>query len=149
MSPKYIISSCLVGVKCRYNGTCSTTINLNEMIESGEGIPVCPEVIAGLPIPREPVEIQKKEDGIQVTSKAGNDYTQQFLASADEVLKICKENNITKAILQARSPSCGFGKIYDGTFSGKLIDGNGVVADKLHQNGIEVITGEQYSDNKE
>ncbi|NLR91828.1 DUF523 domain-containing protein [Flammeovirga agarivorans] len=144
MKPKYIISSCLVGVKCRYNATCSNTVNLVDMIDSGEAIPVCPEVIAGLPTPREPVEIQQTDDGLKVTSKEGNDYTQQFLYSAEEVLKICKENNITKAILQSRSPSCGFGKIYDGTFSGKLIDGNGVVADKLFKNGINVVTDEEF-----
>ncbi|OHX64130.1 DUF523 domain-containing protein [Flammeovirga pacifica] len=146
MKPKYIISSCLVGVKCRYNATCSSTVNLNDMIESGEAIPVCPEVIAGLPTPREPVEIQNIEEGVQVTSKAGKDYTAQFLKSADEVLKVCQENNITHAILQSRSPSCGFGKIYDGTFSGTLIDGNGIVADKLFKNGINVMTDEEFED---
>ncbi|ANQ51900.1 DUF523 domain-containing protein [Flammeovirga sp. MY04] len=143
VKPKYIISSCLVGVKCRYNGTCSSTINLEDMIQSGEAIPICPEVIGGLPTPREPVEIQQTEDGIRVTNKAGNDYTPQFLKSAEEVLKICQDNGITNAILQSRSPSCGFGKIYDGTFSGKLIEGNGVVADKLFKNGISVMTDEE------
>lgn len=115
------------------------------MIEKGEAIDVCPEVIGGLPTPREPVEIQQTEDGIQVTSKTGNNYTNQFLKSAEEVLSICKENNITHAILQSRSPSCGFGKIYDGTFTGNLIDGNGVVADALDKNGIKVITDEEFA----
>ncbi|NME69879.1 DUF523 domain-containing protein [Flammeovirga aprica] len=148
MTPKYIISSCLVGVKCRYNATCSSTVNLEKMIETGEAIPVCPEVIAGLSTPREPVELQQTDNGIKVTSKQGNEYTQQFLNAADEVLKICKENNITDAILQARSPSCGFGKIYDGTFSGKLIEGNGVVADKLFKNGVNVVTDEEFKSEK-
>ncbi len=142
----YLISSCLVGVNCRYNGTSSLNMQLKKMIDEGQAIAVCPEVLAGLSTPREPCEIQIKSGVPCVISKSGKDYTKLFEKGAIEMLQICKKHAITKAILQSRSPSCGYGKVYDGTFNGQLIIGNGLTADLLDKNGIEIFTEATWSD---
>lgn len=141
----YLISSCLVGVKCRYNGTSVLDAGLKQMIEEGKAIAVCPEVLGGLPTPREPCEIQVIAGVIKVVGKSGTDYTQPFTQGAQKTLEICRAENITTAVLKSRSPSCGFGKIYDGCFKGALIDGNGLTADLLSKNGIEVLSDENWS----
>ncbi len=142
----YLISSCLVGINCRYNGTSTLDFDLKKLIEEGKAIAVCPETLVGLSIPRESCEIQIKSGKPIVVGKSGKDYTPLFKKAAIETLKICKEKNIDKAILQSRSPSCGFGKIYNGSFEGKLIKGNGLTADLLSKNGIEISTNENWSD---
>jgi uncharacterized protein YbbK (DUF523 family) len=101
-------------------------------------IPVCPEILGGLPIPREPAE----QRGKRVITKSGKDVTKYFERGAKEVLKICKILKIKKAILKQKSPSCGCGKIYDGTFSGRLIEGNGVTTKLLKKNGVKVFSEE-------
>jgi uncharacterized protein YbbK (DUF523 family) len=101
-------------------------------------IPVCPEILGGLPTPREPAE----QKGKKVITKSGKDVTKYFEKGAKEVLKIAKILKIKKAILKQKSPSCGCGKIYDGTFSKRLIKGDGVTAKLLKKNGIEVFTEE-------
>jgi len=142
----YLISACLVGVNCRYNGKNALDERLVELIESGKAIAVCPEVLGDLPIPREPCEIIKTGDKTQkVISESGKDYTKNYLKGAAKTLEICKIIGIEKAILQSRSPSCGYGKIYDGTFKGKLIEGNGVTAELLDKNGIKVFNEENWS----
>ncbi len=142
----YLISSCLVGVNCRYNGTSSLNKQLKKMIDEGQAIAVCPDVLAGLSTPREPCEIQIKSGVPCVISKSGKDNTKLFEKGAIETLQICKKHAITKAILQSRSPSCGYGKVYDGTFNGQLIIGNGLTADLLDKNGIEIFTEATWSD---
>ncbi len=142
----YLISSCLVGINCRYNGTSTLDPELKKMIDKGKAIAVCPEILMGLPIPRESCEIQIKSGMPVVIGKSGKDYTVLFKSAASKTLEICKENNIRKAILQSRSPSCGYGKIYDGSFEGNLIEGNGMTADLLSKNGIEILTDENWSD---
>ncbi len=142
----YLISACLVGVNCRYNGENTLDERLVGLIESGEAIAVCPEVLGDLPIPREPCEIIKTGDEIQkVISQSAKDYTKNFFKGAEKTLEICKIIGIKKAILQSRSPSCGYGKIYDGTFSGTQIEGNGVTAELLDKNGIKVFNEENWS----
>ena len=140
----YLISSCLVGVNCRYNGTSTLNLKLKKMIEEGKAIAVCPEILVGLPTPRESCEIQIKSGVRFVISKSGKDYTQLFKKAAVETLEICKSQNISKAILQSRSPSCGYGKVYDGNFKGEIIEGNGLTADLLSKNGIEIFTDENW-----
>jgi uncharacterized protein YbbK (DUF523 family) len=139
-----IISACLAGVLCRYNGEDFPVPELSSFIDTNETIKVCPEMLGGLSAPRSPCEIQKSESGTSVFGKDGNDYTEEFFLGAQKVLEICRENNIKTAILKVRSPSCGCGKIYDGTFSGNLIDGNGVCAELLLKNGISVYTEENW-----
>jgi len=113
---------------------------------------VCPEQLGGCPTPRDPCEIAGGDGGdvldgrCAVISWTGADMTEKFIKGAYETLKIAKACGAKKAILKARSPSCGAGRIYDGTFSGKTIPGNGVAAELLIRNGIEVYSEETAAD---
>lgn len=141
----YLISACLVGVNCRYNNTSIIDKRLQKLFEEGKAIAVCPEVLGRLSIPRQPCEIINTSDGIEkVVSKLGEDFTSAYDDGAIKTLEICKISGIKTAILKARSPSCGCGEIYDGTFSGKLIIGNGLTARKLLDNGIRVFTEDNW-----
>ena len=133
-----IISACLIGIPCRWDALSKQQDKIIEIFKQGELIPLCPEQLGGLATPREPSEIV----GDRVLSKNGKDVTDEFYRGAKIILGIAKELNCTQAILKAKSPSCGCGKIYDGTFSGKLINGDGITAKLLKENGIEVITEE-------
>ena len=133
-----LVSSCLLGEPCRYDGKSSKDEATIEYLKNKEYIKVCPEVLGGLDTPRDPAEKQIINGEIRIVNCKGVDVTKAFLKGAEEVLKIAKENNCTKAILKAKSPSCGCGKIYDGSFSGKLIEGNGVTAELLMKEGIQV-----------
>ncbi|HAR87276.1 MAG TPA: DUF523 domain-containing protein, partial [Clostridium sp.] len=111
------------------------------LVKAGKAIAICPEQLAGLPTPRACCEIFIDENSNKrVISKDGKDLTESFLKGAEKTFGIIKVAGIKKAILQSRSPSCGYGMVYDGKFSGKLIEGNGVVAELLIKNGIEVYT---------
>jgi len=139
-----LVSACLWGVNCQYNGESDFTRELLEFLkDKGEFIAVCPEVLGGLPIPREGAEIVGKK----VKTAGGKDVTKQFLRGAERVLKIAKENNVKLAILKAKSPSCGVGWIYDGTFSQNLIKGDGVTAALLKKNKIKVLTEKDFTKN--
>lgn len=144
-----VISACLCGVNCKYNGGNNFNDKVSKLLKEGKGILVCPEQMGGLTTPRTPCEIVggHGEDVLngkaKVISKDGVDCTREFLKGAYEALKIAKDVNATKAIFKAKSPSCGCGKIYDGNFSGNKIDGNGVTAALFLKNGIEVVTEEE------
>jgi len=140
MSKKiYLVSACLLGINCRYNGSSSLIPELESLVNSGRVVPVCPEVLGGLNTPREACEIVLQSDGSKkVLTQAGGDCSPEFLTGAKKVLEICKVCEVKEVILKANSPSCGCGAIYDGTFSGKLIDGNGLTAELLIENGIKV-----------
>lgn len=130
-----LISACLIGVNCRYDGNNNYKEKVERLKEKYNLIPVCSELFGGLKTPRTPAErLQEK-----IITRDGEDVTYQYTKGAEEVLKVAKFYNAKLAILKERSPSCGFGKIYDGTFSKTLIEGNGVTADLLFKNGIEVI----------
>ena len=129
-----LISGCLLGLKCRYDGKEKKLPEIEKLIELYNLIPVCPEQLGGLPTPRIPAERVKD----RVITQVGVDVTKEYRLGAEEALKIAKLYNCKKAILKEKSPSCGCGKIYDGTFSRNLIVGNGVTADLLLKNGIEV-----------
>lgn len=146
----YLISACLIGVNCKYNGAANLDEDLLKLFMEGQAIAVCPEVLGNLSIPREPCEIVMDDVGsIKVLSKYGKDCTSNFIEGARITLEICKSAGVDKAILQSRSPSCGYGKIYDGTFTGKLIDGNGLTAQLLSDNGISVLTDENWKEEGE
>lgn len=130
-----LISACLMGVNCRYDGKGVLVNGLEEIIEQYHLIPVCPEVFGGLPIPREPGERVLGK----VITITGKDVTSFYERGAQEVLRLAKLYGCSYAILKERSPSCGSGKIYDGTFSHRLVDGNGILAEILIQQGITVI----------
>ena len=129
-----LISGCLLGLKCRYDAKEKKLPEIEKLIESYNLIPVCPEQLGGLPTPRIPAERVKD----RVITQVGVDVTKEYQIGAEEALKIAKLYNCKKAILKEKSPSCGCGKIYDGTFSKNLIVGNGVTADLLLKNGIEI-----------
>lgn len=133
-----IVSACLCGINCKYDGKNNLNEELKERVMQGELLPVCPEVLGGLPIPRVPCEIR---DG-RVFTKNGRDVTEKFYLGAKKTLEIAKAAGAKKAFLKQRSPSCGCGKIYDGSFSGTIIPGDGITAALLKQNGIEVLTEE-------
>lgn len=136
-----LISACLLGVNCRYDATSKTIPELEELMSKHTLIPVCPEQLGGLTTPRSPAEI--KED--LVISKDSVDVTEEFIKGAEETLKIARIYNCKYAILKERSPSCGSEKIYDGTFSKNIIDGDGFTAKLLKQNGIIVIGESEIS----
>lgn len=137
----YLVSSCLAGINCRYNGSNSENKYVAELVKAGKAIAICPEQLAGLPTPRDCCEIVIDENSNKrVISKDGKDLTESFLKGAEKTLGIIKATGIKKAILQSRSPSCGCGLVYDGNFSGKLIEGNGLVTELLMKNGIEIYT---------
>ena len=128
------------GNNCKYDGTSNKNEKILKLAKNFILIPVCPEILGGLPIPREPAE----QRGKRVITKSGKDVTKYFEKGAKEVLKIAKILKIKKAILKQKSPSCGCGKIYDGTFSGKLIRGDGVTARLLKENKIQVFSEEDF-----
>ena len=129
-----LISGCLLGLKCRYDAKEKKLPEIEKLIEIYNLIPVCPEQLGGLPTPRIPAERVKD----RIITQVGVDVTKEYQIGAEEALKIAKLYNCKKAILKEKSPSCGCGKIYDGTFSKNLIVGNGVTADLLLKNGIEI-----------
>ena len=142
----YIISGCLLGHNCKYNGGNNRNEDVIRFCEEHEYLVVCPERAGNLPTPRPPAE----KVGNRILNSEGKDVTEKFLKGAEISFKICmqmaaiKNEPIEGAILKANSPSCGFGKIYDGTFSGTPVDGNGVFASMLCAQGIEIITENEH-----
>jgi uncharacterized protein YbbK (DUF523 family) len=130
------ISACLAGVSCRYDGNANTCKKAQELIKEGKAIIICPEQLGGMETPRIPCEIK---DG-RVINENGEDKTKEFIKGADEALKICKLYGVKEAILKSGSPSCGYGRIYDGNFSRTKIDGNGITAQKFIEAGIKIKT---------
>jgi len=137
----YIVSACLAGEKCRYDGNSNTVNSIKEMVTKGTALPVCPEMIGGLSVPRVRCELSKNNDGsFEITGEDGNSYTDAFRKGAMLSLDIALKKGITKAVLKSKSPSCGCGLIYDGTFTRKLVEGNGAAADLFLKSGIEILT---------
>jgi uncharacterized protein YbbK (DUF523 family) len=133
-----LISACLLGAACRYDG-CSKPLDsqiVEKFKQSYHLIPVCPEIMGGLPTPRIPAEIMS--DG-RVLRQDGADVTENYLRGARETLRLAEIFQCKNAVLKERSPSCGTGKIYDGTFTKSLTDGNGIAADLLIKSGVRVI----------
>lgn len=133
-----LCSACLLGIKCRYDGKGKPDEKVIKLSKKEILIPVCPEQLGGLPTPRENREIKRK----RVITKSGKDETKNHKMGAEETLKLVKLFGIKQAIFKQKSPSCGCGQIYDGTFSGKLIKGDGITTVLLKKNGIKVITEE-------
>lgn len=138
---EYIVSACLCGENCRYDGKSTLSEKIKRLVDEGKAIMVCPEVDGGLPIPRHPCEIRNSK----VVNNHNEDKTEEFVSGAKKVLELAKKHNIKKAILKEKSPSCGSSFIYDGTFSRKLIKGQGITTKLLRANGIEVISDEEFN----
>ncbi|MEG0013042.1 MAG: DUF523 domain-containing protein [Cellulosilyticaceae bacterium] len=137
----YLVSACLAGFECRYDGKSNTNDKVVELINKGRAIPICPEQLGGLCTPRAACEIVRQHTlEKRVINNCGEDKTYEFELGIKRSVNIAKILKIKKAILKAKSPSCGCGEIYDGTFTGKLIVGNGLLVDALLKEGIQVIT---------
>jgi uncharacterized protein YbbK (DUF523 family) len=137
-----LVSACLLGVRCRYDGAAKHDARIERLMEKHHVIPVCPEIYGGLSTPREPSE----RIGDKVMGKNGHDVTEAFQKGAEEALALAKLFHCRYAILKERSPSCGHGRIYDGTFSGTLVDGSGVTAELLEKNGVTVLGESQIEE---
>lgn len=145
MKQSMIVSACLLGENCRYDGKDNKNKSTIGFSSRYDLIPVCPEVLGGLSTPRTPCEIvggghEVLEGKACVKSSEGVDYTKEYIEGAKKALAIAKENNVTMAALKSKSPSCGFGKIYNGEFCKTLVNGNGVFAELLLKEGIKIIS---------
>lgn len=137
-----IVSSCLIGLKCRYDGNEKKNESVVKYLENKEFMPVCPEQMGGLSTPRNPAEIVSQYP-IKIVNDIGTDVTTNFIEGVKQVQSIIINRDVTLAILKAKSPSCGSENVYDGTFSKKLIRGEGVLSKMLRHKGIKVINEEK------
>lgn len=135
MKENLLVSSCLLGMNCRYDGGNNYIPEVEKLKEKYHLIPVCAEVYGGLPTPRIPAE----RIGDKVRNRKGQDVTEAFVKGADEIVRIAEFYQCKKALLKENSPSCGFGTIYDGSFSGKRTKGNGVLAERLEKCGVNIL----------
>ncbi|MBC8530646.1 DUF523 domain-containing protein [Gehongia tenuis] len=146
---KVMVSACLAGVKCRYDGGAAADPLWVERVRRGEAVPLCPELLGGLALPRPPSEIvggggrDVAAGRAPVLTREGLDVTKAFLTGARRVVEIALQNGITRAYLKDKSPSCGVCQIFDGSFSGRLIPGCGVTAALLTAAGIAVFPGDR------
>ena len=131
---RILVSACLMGVGCRYDGKSNQLPQLEQLMKQHTCIPVCPEIFGGLPTPRVPAERQ----GSKIMTQDGQDVTQQFVRGTAEVLRLADLYHCKAALLKERSPSCGSGQIYDGTFTKTLTEGDGLTAEMLNRKGIAV-----------
>ena len=138
---KIIVSACLAGENCKYNGGNNRNEKVLRMMEEHEVITICPEQMGGLPTPRTPSEIR---DGVVMT-KDGRSFDAEFRAGAAEALRIAAAEQPDLIVLQSRSPSCGVKQRYDGSFTGTLVDGPGVTAQLLMENGFRCVDIEELN----
>lgn len=136
-----LVSACLLGINCRYSGDSKLCEDIVALKDKYSIIPVCPEQLGGLKTPRLPAEIKNG----RVINRNGNDTTEGFAKGAEAVTNIAKLFGCKYAILKKNSPSCGFGVIYDGNFSGKLVEGNGLAADALSKMGVTVLNEDNFN----
>ncbi len=136
---KILISACLVGENVTYKGKNNKSPYFEMLLEKYDLVPFCPEVEGGLKVPRAPSEI--KED--KVITQKGKDVTDNYLEGASKAIMLCELLSIKRAILKEKSPSCGVHKVYDGSFSNKLIEGKGITTTALEKKGIKVYSEEE------
>jgi uncharacterized protein YbbK (DUF523 family) len=147
-----LVSSCLAGVKCRYNGTASLDEKIQELVEDKKAMLVCPELLGGFLTPREPAEIiggngNDVLDGrAKVIEKSGKDVTDLYIKGAINTLELAASNKASCVVLKEYSPSCGSKMIYDGSFQNKKIAGDGVTSALLKREGIKVISEEELTE---
>ena len=138
---KILVSGCLLGENCKYNGGNNYNPRIVEFLKDKEVISICPEMMAGMGCPRNPIEIV---DGV-LTDCHGKNVDSLIRKSVMEIMERIRDEEIQCAVLQSRSPTCGVNQVYDGTFSGKLIPGSGIFAKSLMDAGYLVIDGEDIS----
>ena len=141
-----LVSECLTGVPCRMDGQSKLVPEIRKLVDEGNAVPVCPEVLGGLSTPRKPSE--RLPDG-RVVNCDGEDNTDAFVKGANEALRICREHGCNAAILKSKSPSCGKGIIHNGKFDGGLTEGNGIFVELLISKGIMVMTEDEYLESLE
>lgn len=134
MREKLLISACLLGENCKYSGGNNYEPLTEALGKRFELVPVCPERLGGLTSPREPAE----RVGERVLSRTGEDWTAAFYLGAERTLEIARREGISQAVLKERSPSCGCGAVYDGTFTGTVVPGDGVAAELLKRHGVHI-----------
>lgn len=130
-----LVSACLLGVPCRYDGQSKAHPLARALCEKHHVVPVCGEIFGGLPTPRPPAEIQ----GDRVVTRDGQDVTEAYRRGAEAAAQLARLTGAQAAVLKERSPSCGSGEIYDGTFTGTVVEGWGVTAELLRREGIPVL----------
>lgn len=133
-----IVSACLAGCECRYDGNSNEVAEIKKLILENKAIALCPEVLGGLTTPRIPCEIVSNNNEHRVMGQDKIDYTSQFTKGAKIVTNVAKALNCKTVILKSNSPSCGFGQIYDGSFTGGKREGNGIAAELLSEQGIQI-----------
>ncbi|MFH1914363.1 MAG: DUF523 domain-containing protein [Pseudomonadota bacterium] len=133
-----LVSACLAGQRCRYDGTASPDPRVMDLVVRGLAIPFCPEIAGGLATPRPACELRQG----RVKDRDGVDRTGAFLHGAEQGLELARLARCDRAVLKARSPSCGLGHVYDGSFSGILVPGHGLFAAMLLDAGVHVTTEE-------
>jgi uncharacterized protein YbbK (DUF523 family) len=144
----YLVSACLLGICTRYDGGCCPVPRLIQLAARGLAVPICPEMAGGLPVPRPPAEIVGGDGQAVLDRQArvltvdGEDVTEAFLFGARQALETANRLGIGQVALKDDSPSCGCRRIYDGTFSGRMMSGQGVTAALLQRNGITVLSEE-------
>lgn len=136
----YAVSACLMGINCKYNGGNNLNPAVTEFLKDKKYITICPETTGGLSCPRAASEIIKDSYPVKVITEEGTDVTENFERGAAEESERMKKAGCNHAILKSKSPSCGVGMVYDGTFTGKLTYGNGITAELFLKNGIKCIT---------
>ncbi|WP_413288634.1 DUF523 domain-containing protein [Bdellovibrio sp. HCB337] len=129
-----VVSACLAGVPCRYDCQAKERAQIREWVEQGLAVAVCPEQLGGLSTPRPPAEKQ----GDRIRTNQGVDVTAEYQAGAEAAYKIAQDHGATEAYLKSKSPMCGVGRIYNGQFTGELVAGDGVFAEKLLSAGLKV-----------
>lgn len=142
MRTRIAVSACLMGETCRFDGKAAPCPEVTALAEKYELVPLCPERLGGLSVPREPAEITS--DG-RVINRAGEDVTRAFEQGAQSVVEIARAAGCTRAVLKSRSPSCGVREVYDGSFSGTLIPGRGIAAAALAEAGLELFDEESLT----
>lgn len=127
-----LMSACLAGIPCRYDGKAKTVPELEKLYHENQAVPVCPEVLGGLNVPRKPAEIRNG----RVYTENGTDVSKAYEKGSRKALEICKENHCVCAILKEKSPACGVHQIYDGSFTDNTVEGHGILTSLLEKNGI-------------
>ena len=135
---KVLVSACLLGENCKYNGGNNYSSVVAEFVKDKEVLPICPEMLAGMGCPRTPIEIV---DGV-LMDRDGNNVDAAMRQAVEQAMEMIRKEDIQCAVLQSRSPTCGVNQIYDGSFSGKLIKGSGFLAQALKAAGYQVVDAE-------
>lgn len=140
-----LVSACLAGIPCRFDGNAKTSSAVQDLVSTGRALPLCPEQLGGLPTPRPAAEIQGGNGADVLAGSAkvmtfdGEDVTEQFIKGAEEAANQAVEAGVSEALLKSKSPACGCTRIFDGTHSGRLTDGQGVFAAALEKRGIRIV----------